>query len=247
MLTYLPAGLLGLVLASLISALMSTISTHLNWGSSYVVNDVYKRFVDREAEEKKLVLVGRISTVIMMILAAGLSFVIENATEGFNLLVSIGAGSGLLFILRWFWKSINPISEIVAMSSSFLVTIVFFVIDKTAEEPIELDGSLDWGSVKLLTVVAVTTISWVLATVITSDEKHLNPEFDQLAFGGSDKKFTNFGYRLLCVLLGSIAIYSALFGVGYWLFDPGIEVVYFLGAFVVASIFIAVFWKKLFE
>lgn len=246
MLTYLPAGLLGLVLASLISALMSTISTHLNWGSSYIVNDVYKRFVRPDADEKKLVYVGRISTVIMMFLAATLSFVIENATEGFNLLVSIGAGSGLLFILRWFWKAINPISEIVAMTTSFVVTIIYFIIDKSVDTPIVLEGSLDWGSVKLLSVVVITTVSWILATVLSSNEKYVNPTFDELAFGGAEKIFENFGYRILCMFMGSIAIWSALFGVGYWLLDPGIEVFYFFAAFTFSSGVIVLFWKKLF-
>src|SRR5699024_357060 len=104
MLTFLPAGLLGLVLTSLIAAFMSTISTHLNWGSSYVVNDFYARFVNPEASEKNKVLVGRISTVSMMVCAGFLSLILEEARDAFNLLLQIGAGTGLLFILRWFWR-----------------------------------------------------------------------------------------------------------------------------------------------
>ncbi len=255
MLTYLPAGLLGLVLASLISAFMSTISTHLNWGSSYVVNDVYKRFIKKDADEKRLVLVGRLSTIVMMILAAALSFVIEDATEGFSLLVSIGAGSGLLFILRWFWKAINPVSEIVAMSTSFLVTAVFFIMDKVAaanDTLIDMTGTifedvLDWSSVKLLSVVLITTICWVAATFITRNDKYLNPEYENIAFDGAQNKFKNFGYKLVCIFLGCIAIWSALFGMGYWLFDPGIQAVYFFIAFGISSALIAVFWKKIFD
>ena len=131
MLTYLPAGLLGLVLASLISAFMSTISTHLNWGSSYVVNDFYKRFIKPDATEKNLVLVGRISTAFMMLFAALLSLVLEEAKAAFDLIVLVGAGTGLLFILRWFWRAINPYSEIVAMIVSFLVAILFLFLEKT--------------------------------------------------------------------------------------------------------------------
>ncbi|MBM4172408.1 MAG: Na+:solute symporter, partial [Ignavibacteria bacterium] len=123
MLTYLPAGILGLVVASLIAAYMSTMSTSLNWGSSYVVNDFYKRFVKKDADEKELVLVGRISTVLMMILASIFSLYLQSALNAFNVLLQIGAGTGLLFILRWFWYRINPYSEISAMIVSFLVAI----------------------------------------------------------------------------------------------------------------------------
>ncbi|MGB2823026.1 MAG: sodium:solute symporter family protein, partial [Phycisphaerae bacterium] len=123
MLTHLPHGLLGLVLASLIAAYMSTISTHLNWGSSYVVNDFYKRFIQPEADEKRLVLVGRISTVTMMVLAGTLALWLEDAMQAFKILLQIGAGTGLLFLLRWFWWRINAFSELTAMIVSFLVAV----------------------------------------------------------------------------------------------------------------------------
>src|SRR5699024_5533420 len=115
MLTFLPAGLLGIVVTSLIAAFMSTISTHLNWGSSYVVNDFYVRFIRKNSSDKEQVAIGRISTVLMMVFAGLLALILEEAREGFNLLLSIGAGTGLLFILRWFWSRINPYSEIAAM------------------------------------------------------------------------------------------------------------------------------------
>ena len=125
MLTFLPSGLLGLVLASLIAAYMSTISTHLNWGSSYIVNDVYKRFVKPEATEKELVNIGRISTVVMMILGAVLALYLTNAKQIFNIIIMFGAGTGLIFILRWFWWRINAWSEISAMFISGIVSIYF--------------------------------------------------------------------------------------------------------------------------
>jgi Na+/proline symporter len=112
MLTHLPAGLLGLVVTSLIAAFMSTISTHLNWGSSYISLDFYKRFVKPQASEKELVNIGRLSTVVLMILAALLALVLSNALSAFNILLQIGAGTGLVFILRWFWWRINAYSEI---------------------------------------------------------------------------------------------------------------------------------------
>jgi len=121
MLTFLPAGLLGLVIASLIAAVMSTISTHLNWGASYVVNDFYKRFVVKNPSEKQLVFMGRISIIVLMIFAAFLALFLQNALQAFNILLQIGAGTGLLFLLRWFWWRINAASELAAMVISFLV------------------------------------------------------------------------------------------------------------------------------
>lgn len=101
---------------------MSTISTHLNWGgSSYVVNDFYARFVKKDASEKQKIIVGRVSIVIMMACAGLLSLVLEQAKDAFDLVIQIGAGSGLLFILRWFWHRINPWSEITAMASSLII------------------------------------------------------------------------------------------------------------------------------
>jgi len=158
MLTYLPKGLLGIVIASLVAAFMSTISTHLNWGSSYIVNDFYKRFVNTEASEKKQVMIGRISTVILMIFAAFIALQLQNAKEAFDIIVLMGAGTGLLFILRWFWWRINAYSEIAAMIISFVVAVIFkFILPK---------GTLD-GHVELLLSVAITTVGWIAVTLMT--------------------------------------------------------------------------------
>ena len=134
MLTFLPPGLLGLAVASLIAAYMSTMSTSLNWGSSYIVNDFYKRFIKPNAPEKELVRVGRISTIFMMICASFLALYMQNALQVFNVLLQIGAGTGLLFILRWFWWRVNAYSEISAMVVSFFIAVFFFIqknIDNT--------------------------------------------------------------------------------------------------------------------
>ncbi len=158
MLTYLPKGLLGIVIASLVAAFMSTISTHLNWGSSYIVNDFYKRFMNAEASEKQQVMIGRISTVILMIFAAFVALQLQNAKEAFDIIVLMGAGTGLLFILRWFWWRINAYSEIAAMIISFVVAVIFkFILPK---------GTLD-GHVELLLSVAITTIGWIAVTLMT--------------------------------------------------------------------------------
>jgi len=158
MLTYLPKGLIGLVIASLIAAFMSTLSTHLNWGSSYIVNDFYKRFVDPSVSEKKMVLIGRLSTILLMVIAATLALFLNNAKEAFGLIVLMGAGTGLLFILRWFWWRINAYSEIAAMVISLLVAITFkFILPK---------GTLD-GHIELILSVIITTIGWVGVTLMT--------------------------------------------------------------------------------
>jgi len=119
MLSLLPSGVLGFVVASLVSAYMSTVSSHLNWGASYVVNDVYSRFIRPQADAKEQVLVARITTVGLMAFAALVALALENAFQAFRLILTIGAGTGLLFILRWFWKRINAWSEISAMVFSY--------------------------------------------------------------------------------------------------------------------------------
>jgi Na+/proline symporter len=158
MLNLLPAGLIGLLIAALLSAFMSTISTHLNWGSSYVVNDFYKRFIRPDAPQNELVNVGRISTVVLMILAALLALVLENALQAFNILLQIGAGTGLIFILRWFWWRINAYSEITAMFVSFFLALYF---ELGVENPMP-------EHIKLITGVAITTASWILVTLVTA-------------------------------------------------------------------------------
>lgn len=158
MLTFLPKGLLGVVVASLVAAFMSTISTHLNWGSSYIVNDFYKRFINQEASEQQQVLIGRISTVVLMIFSAVVALYLDSAKDAFGIIVLMGAGTGLLFILRWFWWRINAYSEIAAMIISLLVAIIFkFVLP---------EGTLD-GHVELLLSVAITTVGWIAVTLMT--------------------------------------------------------------------------------
>jgi Na+/proline symporter len=189
MLTFLPTGLRGLVVASLMAAFMSTISTHLNWGSSYVVNDYWKRFIKPAADQKELVRVGRISTAVMMALAAGLALILKDAVQGFHILLQVGAGTGLLFILRWFWWRINPFSELTAMTVSFLVAVCFFLHNNivtflkahnltaqvadglvksgwSRESATILSGGIE-GWQQLVLGVAVTTFCWVGITLLT--------------------------------------------------------------------------------
>jgi Na+/proline symporter len=233
MLTFLPHGLLGLVLGSLIAAYMSTISTHLNWGSSYVVNDFWKRFVQPEADERRLVLVGRISTVLMMVVAATLALWLKNALQAFQILLQIGAGTGLLFILRWFWWRINAFSELTAMVVSFLVAIYVELL-----HPKLFPGApmVEW--VRLLVGVGITTVAWITVTYLTrpTDEERLRSFYRLVRPGGPGWRRVvaaasaagdpieardvpwNLPLGILCMVIGCLAVYSALFSIGYWIY-----------------------------
>ena len=225
MLNLLPAGLIGLLIAALLSAFMSTISTHLNWGSSYVVNDFYKRFLRPDAPQNELVNVGRISTVVLMIMAALLALALENALQAFNILLQIGAGTGLIFILRWFWWRINAYSEITAMVVSFMLALYF---ELGMENPLP-------EHIKLLAGVGITTLAWVSVTFLTapsSQETMLRffkliqpsptgwkPVIEKgIASGELDSneiipgKLPN---QILGMFLGCILVYSALFSIGF--------------------------------
>lgn len=240
MLTLLPAGLLGLVVTSLIAAFMSTISTHLNWGSSYIVNDLYKRFIRPEADEKEQVILGRVSILIMMILAALLSTILEEAKEAFDLMLQIGAGTGLLFILRWFWKKINPYSEIAAMVISFAIAVLFFV-DAKMENPVFVMP----GYWKLIIGVFVTTLGWIIVTLITPETKESTMEsFNHLIFGNTSK-FEGFKYKIICFLAGVAGVYSALIGTGYLIYGEYILAAILAFVFIICSLCIIRLWKKI--
>jgi SSS family transporter len=225
MLTRLPAGLLGLVVASLIAAFMSTISTHLNWGSSYVALDFYKRFLKPEATEKELVNVGRLSTLLLMVIAACIALLLSDALSTFSILLQIGAGTGLIFILRWFWWRVNAYSEITGMIVSFVLALVF--------EFTEL--GLD-NTEKLLYGVGLTTVSWMVVTLVTRPtDTAVLAEFYNLVrpYGRGWQPFRrraeqqqiqlktstdNFTIDLALMLLGVLFVYSSLFGTGYLIY-----------------------------
>jgi Na+/proline symporter len=254
MLTYLPHGLLGLVIASLFAAFMSTISTHLNWGSSYVVHDVYKRFVSPDASEKRLVLIGRLSTVGLMILACLLALLLSDALQAFNIMLQIGAGTGLLFILRWFWWRINPWSEITAMVVSFVVALGFQFIDTGFSSHLQL-----------VTGVAITSVCWLTVTFLTSPTDHdtlaafirlVNPggpgwkavEAEAVKRGEpvvtADQAW-DVPTGILCMVFGCMMVYGTLFSTGYFLYG-NFPVAAGLGAVtVVAAFLLAKSWRRL--
>lgn len=213
MMTYLPAGLIGIVLTSLIAAFMSTISTQLNWGASYIVNDFYTRFVNKDASEKQKVLIGRVATVLLMLFAALFSFKLDSAKDVFNLLLQIGAGTGLLFILRWFWTRINPYSEIAAMAISFVIAVIFFINNKNGNMWFELAGH--W---QLVVGVLITTIGWIITTLVTSGtDKDTLENFERIIFEG-ESKFKNISYKILGFILGTLGVYAVLFATGNYIY-----------------------------
>jgi Na+/proline symporter len=159
MLVFLPAGFAGFMVAGIFAAYRSTIETHLNWGTSYLVHDFYRRFIRRDASEHHYVFVGRVVTVLLMAVGVGCTYFIDSAKEGFNLLLSIGAGTGLIYLLRWFWWRINAWSEVSAMAVSFVVSVTFFVLAKL--------GHPAPSTRVLLVTVAITTAAWLLVTFLT--------------------------------------------------------------------------------
>ncbi|MGC6432403.1 MAG: sodium:solute symporter family protein [Jejuia sp.] len=240
MMTYLPAGLIGIVLTSLIAAFMSTISTQLNWGSSYIVNDFYSRFINQKASEKQKVLIGRLSTVLLMLCAALFSFYIKSAKDVFDLLLQIGAGTGLLFIMRWFWNRINPYSEIAAMVISFVIAVIFFI----NKQP-----NINWfdiaGYWQLIIGVVVTTIGWVLVTLSTSKSNEETIDNFESVVYDNESKFKNFGYKILAFFLGIVATYSFLFATGYFIYGK-IELAILLSIVAITcSIVLIKNWKKI--
>jgi len=221
MLTFLPSGWLGLVVASLIAAYMSTISTQTNGGSFYLVNDFYKRFVKPNASEKELVRVGRISTILMMVAAGWLALQLRTALDTFKILLQVGAGTGLIFLLRWYWWRINAFSEISAMIFSFVIAVMFKA----------LDLELAWWK-ELMIGVSLTTVVWVIATLITPacDRKTLARFYEKARPGGPGWKSVRaqvdetlpmgdaLAPQLLRTIAGITAVYGFLFGTGNLLY-----------------------------
>ena len=231
MLTLLPSGLLGLVAASLIAAFMSTMSTQLNLGASYLVNDFYHRFIKPDSSEKHLVNVGRLFTIISIILGGGLGLILTSAGQAFTLLLMIGAGTGMIYILRWFWWRINAYTEIVAMVSSLCIAFYFNFIDQGFE-----------GWEKIVIGAILTTVVWVVATYFTppDDDKTLQNFVKKVNPGGPGWSRYSHGVSsepwpvpngILCMILGCSAVYGVLLGVGQLIYgEPlGITLIGFAG------------------
>ncbi|HMS99356.1 MAG TPA: Na+:solute symporter [Saprospiraceae bacterium] len=255
MLSFLPSGLLGMVIAALIAALMSTLSTHLNWGSSYIVNDLYHRFYKPNAEQKTLVRVGQVSTVVLMFLGAGAALLMENAKQSFDIILQIGAGTGLLFILRWFWWRVNAVSEITAMVVSFLVALV-----------LQLDFASDLVFYeKLLISVVVTNVCWMLValyskptqeSVLISFVAKIRPmgqgwapiiekAIQTGALTSQQMGTGKLAHQILAMIVGCFMIYGLLFGLGYLLYGQMMAALICLGVFFISAFVIWKLWNTI--
>jgi len=247
MLRFLPVGWLGLMIAGLLAAYVSTIATHLNWGTSYLVNDLYRRFLKPGAEERHYVAMGRLVTALLMGAAASLTYVLDTARESFELLLSIGAGTGLLYLLRWFWWRVNAYSEVAAMAASFVVSLGLFIARK---------NGLEMAShVSLIWTVAVTTVVWISVTLMTApaDRARLTefyrlvrpagPGWSQIrAESGLPPSTDSMANSLLGWVLGCLFVYSALFGTGSYIYGRGGQALMWTVVFLVSA---AGLWRLL--
>ena len=245
MLTFLPSGFLGLMVGGLIAASSSTILTHLNWGASYLVHDFYRRFMKTDADERHYVLAGRVATVGIFIGAAASVYLLDTAKDVFDVILQVGAGTGLLYLVRWFWWRVNAWCEIVAMVSSFLVSIGLLVL--------RTQGVAFSTHVALVVTVAITTVCWVATA-------YLGPETDRavlvnfyravhpagpgwepirkLAGDGarSVADRDNIPLALLGWVAGCTAIWSALFAEGSYLYGRMPQALLLTAVFVASSL-----------
>ena len=250
MLKFLPHGVLGLMVAGMLAAYVSTLSTHLNWGTSYLVHDFYRRFLRKDATEKHYVAVGRLVTGLLMVVAAGLTFVLDSARQAFDLMLSVGAGTGLIYLLRWFWWRINAWSEIAAMVSSFIVSAGFFIAAK--------QGHGVPSHVSLLATVASTTVVWLIVTYLTrpTDAATLEAFYRRVRPAGPGwaavRAATGLGpspdslsQSMLGWVLGCLFVYAALFGTGSILYGKWPQAWLWIVVFVVTGAWLVRLLPKL--
>ena len=228
MLTLLPAGLLGLLVASLLSAYVSTMSTHLNWGCSYLVHDLYRRFLKPDASERHLVWLSRVMTAVLMVVSGATVFLLSTAGEAFHLLLSIGAGTGLIYLLRWFWWRINAWSEIAAMASSFVIAMSLFTARKFGLD-LSSHAALVWS-------VVLTTTVWVAVTFLTkpTDTETLRRFYRKVRPAGrgwakvmgpegAEGPRDSMSLAFLGWVFGCTFVYSGLFGTGALLYGHPLQ------------------------
>ncbi len=230
MLRFLPAGWIGLMLGGLIAANSSTILSHLNWGASYLVHDFYRRFLKPSETEKHYVFMGRLATILLFVCSSALVFVLQTAQETFNLILQVGAGTGLLYLLRWFWWRITAWCEIAAMLSSFLISVIFLILSRS--------GFVLSTDKQLILTIAMTTVCWIVTAYVgpkTEPQKLIDFYLKVRPFGpgwgpvrqqagiteqqARDWDRTdNIPMAMLGWLSGVILIWSALFTVGNFLY-----------------------------
>jgi SSS family solute:Na+ symporter len=246
MLKFLPVGFIGLMVGGLVAANSSTILTHLNWGASYLVHDFYRRFVFKEANEKHYVLVGRMVTVGLFFCASGLVFVLDTAKDAFDIILQVGAGTGLLYLVRWFWWRVNAWCEVVAMVSSFAVSVLLLILNK--------NGVHVSTHIALLTTIVFTTACWLAAVFLGPPTDHqkliefyrrvrpLGPGWARVRkmAGVSEEEaratHENIPLALLGWAAGCTAIWSSLFIVGNYLYGRTGYALLLFGVFAVSGL-----------
>jgi solute:Na+ symporter, SSS family len=246
MLKFLPVGFIGLMVGGLIAANSSTILTHLNWGASYLVHDFYRRFIRKDAGEKHYVLVGRLTTVGLFLCSSGMVFLLDTAKDAFDVILQVGAGTGLLYLVRWFWWRVNAWCEVVAMVSSFLISGGLLVLKGY--------GVALPDPYPLLLTILVTTVCWVATA-------YVGPATDQATLVGFYRKVRPFGpgwrkvrldagiadegprsdrenipLGLLGWVAGCVMIWSSLFTVGNFLYGRTAHAFGLLGVFVASGL-----------
>lgn len=230
MLRFLPTGWIGLMVGGLIAANSSTILTHLNWGASYLVHDFYRRFIKKDETEKHYVMMGRYATVLLFVLSSGMVFILQTAQDSFNIILQIGAGTGLLYLMRWFWWRVNAWCEVVAMTSSFTAAFAFLLLHR--------NGIVLGTHKELLLGIAFTTFCWILTAYIGPETEHatlisfykrvhpIGPGWTKIreeagvpkAEAAEYARQDNIPMAMLGWVSGTAVIWSALFTVGNFLY-----------------------------
>jgi solute:Na+ symporter, SSS family len=223
MVDVLPSPMKGLLLATFAAAYMSTVGTHLNWGASYLVNDVYLRFINPNAGRRSQVIASRVATVTLMLLSLVVMALLSSVEQGWKILIGLGAGTGLVYILRWYWWRINAWSEISAMIASFIAAVTLHLSGVNAADT----SSSDYAFAMLVSV-AVATVTWVTVTLLTPPEPDpvLDSFYRRVRPGGPGWRHVarRLGYAddpipggvLSWVnwVAGVVAVYTSLFGLG---------------------------------
>ena len=257
MLKFLPPGFVGLMVGGLLAANSSTILTHLNWGASYLVHDFYRRFINANASERHYVNVGRACTAGLYVGAALLSLVLDSAQDAFEVLISIGAGTGLLYLLRWYWWRINATCEVVAMVSSFTISVVFFTMKKTGH-------ALPFAQTIVFSV-AFTTVCWLVTALVsapTSREQLIafynkvypaGPGWKQIredagvSVADAGLYSDRMGQATLGWISGCVTIWSSLFAIGNFLYGRLSTALLLSAVFVVSGVVLIFVVNRLWE